>query len=313
MNTYLPEGSLISTAKNHEYISTMAGLERALERQIILEAPAILCDRDYRLHVSLGAHAKGIIPREESLAVCAGESIKDIAVLTRVGKPVCFTVTGFGYGEEGERIAYLSRRRAQEECRTYYVSTLLPGDIVEARVTHLEAFGAFMDIGCGTAALLPIDSISVSRISHPRDRLSVGDRLCAVIRSIDERGRIYLSTKELLGTWEENAAQFSQGQTVKGIVRSVESYGIFIELTPNLAGLAEPKEGVRAGESAAVYIKSILPDRMKIKLILIDTAAEREPAAPMRTFIDTERIRHIDRFVYSPPESRRLIETVFSQ
>lgn len=312
MNTYLPEGSLIGTPKNHEYISSLCGLERALERQIILEAPAILCDRDYQLHVSLGPHAKGIIPREEALSPPMGEDIKDIAVLTRVGKPVSFLITGFGYGESGERIAYLSRRRAQEECRAYYISTLVPGDIVEARVTHLESFGAFMDVGCGTPALLPIDAISVSRISHPSDRLTVGERIFAIVRSIDERGRIYLSTKELLGTWEENAALFAEGQTVKGIVRSVESYGIFIELSPNLAGLAEPKACVRAGQSAAVYIKSILPDRMKVKLILIDTTDEHEERPPMRTFIDTDAVSHIDRWVYSPRESRRLIETVFT-
>ena len=66
-------------------------------------------------------------------------------------------------------------------------------------------------------------------------------------------------------------SQFSAGETVAGIVRSVEPYGIFVELTPNLAGLAEVKEGVIPGQQASVYIKSILPARMKIKLIIIDT------------------------------------------
>lgn len=60
-----------------------------------------------------------------------------------------------------------------------------------------------------------------------------------------EDGRICLSQRELLGTWEENASLFEQGETVAGIVRSVEDYGIFVELTPNLAGLAEFREGVR--------------------------------------------------------------------
>ena len=311
MNTYKPEGSLIGTPKNHEYISSLQGLERALERQVILEAPAILCDQDFNLHVSLGAHARGILPRDEVLAPAAGEGIKDIAILTRVGKPVAFLVTGFGIGEEGERIAYLSRRRAQEECREIFIRNLYPGDIVEARVTHLESFGAFLDVGCGVVGLLPIDTISVSRISHPRDRLSVGESIYAIVKAIDERGRIYLSTKELLGTWEENAALFSEGQTVRGVVRSIESYGIFVELTPNLAGLAEPKEGVVLGQSAAVYIKSILPDRMKIKLVLIDTFDASEERAPMRTFIDTEKVEHVDRWVYSPSVCRRIVETVF--
>lgn len=68
---------------------------------------------------------------------------------------------------------------------------------------------------------------------------------------MDPAGRVSLSHKELLGTWEENAALFSPGETVSATVRSVESYGIFVELTPNLAGLAEPKAGVRAGSRPA--------------------------------------------------------------
>ena len=61
MNIYKPEGMLISTYQNHEYISTQKGLEKALEKQIILEAPAVLCDQDFNLHVSLGTRIKGIM------------------------------------------------------------------------------------------------------------------------------------------------------------------------------------------------------------------------------------------------------------
>ena len=81
-----------------------------------------------------------------------------------------------------------------------------------------------------------------------------------------------MTLKELLGTWEENAALFSAGETVPGIIRSIETYGIFVELTPNLTGLAELKEGVSVNENAAVYIKSIIPERMKIKLVILDSS-----------------------------------------
>ena len=162
----------------------------------------------------------------------------------------------------------LSRRAAQQECVKEFLLQLNAGDIVDAKVTHLEHFGAFVDIGCGVVSLLSIDCISVSRITHPHDRFSVGDNIKAVIKSVDpESGRIYVTHKELLGTWEENAANFAVGQTVAGIVRSVEDYGIFVELTPNLAGLAEYKEGVSVGQTAAVYIKNMVKERMKIKLV----------------------------------------------
>lgn len=93
----------------------------------------------------------------------------------------------------------------------------------------------------------------------------------------------------------------------------MEEYGVFVELTPNLAGLAELREGgcpPRPGQSVAVYIKSIIPDRMKIKLVLIDTGGESaQPRAP-KYFIDG-RTSHISSWRYSPACASKLIESVF--
>lgn len=311
MNDYMPEGSLIKTARNYDFISSRIGLEKALERRIILEAPVILCDHNFDLHVELHGGITGIMPRQEVEYSQDGEGTKDIAILTRVGKTVCFKVSGFREMPNGEVVAMLSRRAAQVECVENYIKTLLPGDIVRAKVTHIESFGAFVDLGCGRISLLSIDSISVSRISHPSARLSVGDMIYVVVKSIDSKGRIYVSMRELLGTWEENASIFSEGETVRGIVRSVESYGIFVELAPNLAGLAEYREDVFPSQTAAVYIKSILPDKMKIKLILIDTDDEATKPSPLNYFINTERVLHIDSWTYSPKGANKLIETVF--
>lgn len=311
MNTYMPEGWLIKTEKNCQLISSKAGLERALDEQIILEAPAVLCDHNFNLHVELGSGIRGVIPREEIEFSQAGEETKDIAILTRVGKTVSFKVLGFRKTSSGETQALLSRRAAQRECIENYISSLIPGDIIPAKVTHLENFGAFIDIGCGKISLLSIDSISVSRISHPSARLSVGDMIYVVVRSIDDKGRIFVSGRELLGSWEENAALFSEGETVRGIVRSVESYGIFIELTPNLAGLAEYHENVKVGQTAAVYIKSIIPDKMKIKLIIIDTDEYSMSARPLTYFIDPKETSHIDKWKYSPPHAQKTVETIF--
>jgi small subunit ribosomal protein S1 len=201
-------------------------------------------------------------------------------------------------------------------CQKHYISQLSPGDIVDARVTHLETFGAFCDIGCGCVSLLPIDTISVSRISHPKDRFHCGDDIKAIIKSIED-GKITLSQKELLGTWEQNAAEFEIGQTVTGIIRSVESYGVFIELAPNLAGLAEVRGEMQIsqlrqmiGKPVAVYIKSIVPDRMKIKLVLID-AEGCMPTPKKITYYVDPTVSHISRWVYSPLGAQKRIETSF--
>ena len=314
---YCPE-SFPSPASDIEYTSSLSGLERAMREGKILKANVLFCDSSMRLHIDLG-EIRGIIERSEAVYCRGDETIKDIAVISRVGKRVAFKVIGFT-SERGQTVALLSRRLAQQECNEKYVSLLRAGDVIPATVTHLESFGAFLDIGCGLSSLLTVDSISVSRISHPHDRFGVGENLYVVVKSRDaDSGRIYVSMRELLGTWEENAAGFEVGQTVSGIIRSVESYGIFVELTPNLAGLAEIKENMEdpsslVGTASAVYIKSILPDRMKIKLVLIDSYRQSDivrPTYPIHYFTDPQQTPHISYWRYSPPSSRKLIESVF--
>ena len=315
-NTYLPEGLLISTPENREYISSLSHLERAMNEGKILESTVLLCDNKMQLHVDLYG-IEGIIEREESLYSQDGAKIKDIAVITRVGKPVCFKVISIDLSG-AKPIVYLSRRAAQIECMREYIDKLLPGDIIKARICHLETFGAFVDIGCGITSLCSVDCISVSRISHPSDRLTVGEYVYTVVKTKDiESGRIFVSMRELLGTWEENAALFEAGQTIAGVIRSVEDYGVFVELAPNLAGLAEIRDGTREkllssiGQYAAVYIKSIIPERMKIKLVLIDSYKGTPPPKEIKYFIDVKNTNHIDSWRYSPQASSKLVETVF--
>ena len=243
MSEFLPEGKLINNRENLACLSSIRSLREAIYTQKILEAPAVVCDSYHNLTVELGSF-RGIIPREEGALGIRDGSVRDIAVISRVNRPVCFVVTDIKTDQSGREYAVLSREKAQKMCLESYISTLNKGDIVNARITHLESFGAFADIGCGIVALMPIDSISVSRIEHPKERFYAGMDIKAVIKSI-ENGRISLSHKELLGTWEQNAVNFRAGETVSGIVRSVENYGAFVELAPNLAGLAESKEGVK--------------------------------------------------------------------
>ena len=315
-NLYLPEGDLLTKAENAEFISSLAGLERAMLTGRILEAPALLCDNELCLHVDLMG-VDGIIEKNEAVYSPTGAPPKDIAVITRVGKPVCFKVIGIEQ-RNGRAVARLSRREAQRECIESYVTRLRCGDVIPAKVTHMESFGAFVDVGCGVISLLCIDCISVSRISHPRDRLQVGLPIQVVVKSIDqENRRLFVSMRELLGTWEQNAAEFEVGQTVAGIVRSVEPYGIFVELAPNLAGLAElrcdsaPLSEQWVGRYTAVYIKSIIPERMKVKLVLVDAYHGELRKMPLRYFLDAESCPHMDYWRYSPESASKLVETVF--
>lgn len=309
-NNYKPEGQLSPKGESpySPPFNSMIPLQEAMAAGKILEARSTVCTSARDLIVDLG-FCKGIIPHHEGALGIADGTTRDIAIISKVNKPVCFKVLSLDTDESGNLRPVLSRRAAQQDCMDHYISKLKPGDIIDVRVTHLENFGCFVDIGCGIPSLIPIDNISISRISHPHDRFYPGQSIKAVVCSM-ENGRITLSHKELLGTWEENASLFRSGETVAGIIRSVENYGIFVELTPNLTGLAEPKPGVYPGQQASVYIKSLLPDKMKVKLIIVDSFDAAYQLPEPQYFISSG---HLERFTYSPDCACRKIETVFSQ
>lgn len=306
MRNYYPEGEIFFTPDNQNSIKTIFSLQEAMLQKKILEARVSLCDNDHNLHVELPC-AKGIIPRDEGAIGISDGTTKDIALITKVNKPVCFVVTEINKDENGNYTAVLSRRKVQERCMDEFINRLSAGDVIPAKVTHLEQFGAFVDIGCGIPSLIPIDAISISRISHPSDRFQPGQNIFVVIKDVCG-GRVWLSHKELLGTWEENASKFHYGETVSGIIRSVEDYGIFVELAPNLAGLAEPKEGVSVGQHASVYIKALIPEKMKVKLIIVDVFSGTHLHRAPEYFITDGHISH---WRYSPDLSPKVIESRF--
>ena len=306
--SYLPEGSYMVQPAVRQAFSTLGALRQAQDEGRILEAVAQRCTAAHDLLFDLGI-AQGILPRVScALGVAEGDT-REIAILSRVGKPTCFVVTDIDESTDPPT-AWLSRTIVQQKAQDRLLDSLRPGDVIPARVTHLEPFGAFVDAGCGVPSLIGIENLSVSRICHPGDRLTVGQSILAAVRTMEpENRRISLTHRELLGTWAQNAALFSVGETVRGVVRSIEPYGVFIELTPNLSGLAEPRADLRPGMAVSVYIKSILPQRMKVKLTVIDVLAPYDAPTPPRYFI-TEG--HIDEWIYTPVGcDKKPVKTVF--
>ncbi|MBE6890496.1 MAG: S1 RNA-binding domain-containing protein [Ruminococcaceae bacterium] len=306
MNEFKPEGTM------QNIIYTKAVLDRAMLTGKILEAKVRLCDENHNLILDLGC-MKGFIPKEEAALGIKEGTTRDIAIISRVNKICCFTVKGFRQ-INGELFAILSRTDAQQQALDHLFAHCDIGDIIDAKITHLDRFGAFADIGCGIVGLISIENISVSRISHSSDRFYIGQDIRVVVKDKDlESKRFSLTHKELLGTWQENAALFAPGQTVAGCVRSVEDYGIFVELTPNLSGLAELGEysELKNGTGVSVYIKSIVPDKMKIKLSIVDVF--RDPVLPPEEYKYFIKEKNIERFVYSVPASRKQTLTVFKK
>ncbi|MCL1832291.1 MAG: S1 RNA-binding domain-containing protein, partial [Oscillospiraceae bacterium] len=177
---YLPEGALLNKPENERFIESAAALQECMANGRTVEAICSVCDASHNLIIDFG-FMKGIIPRNEGAIGIDDGSTRDIALISRVNKPICFKVTGFDNGT-----AILSRKNAQLECIERYINRLSPGDVISARITHLEQFGCFVDIGCGLPSLIPIDSISVSRISHPSDRFFIGQEVAVAVKSIDK-------------------------------------------------------------------------------------------------------------------------------
>lgn len=270
-----PEGRLLRTPENQAALSSRAALDRARALGTIVEGRALLCTPDHDLIVRLGPFT-GRIPRAETALGIREGTTREIAILSRVGKPVACTVSGW----EGDT-PLLSRRQAQAQALAALLDTPV-GTILPATITHLEPFGAFVDVGCGVVSLVSVRDLSVSRIPHPSSRVRVGQALYVLLTGTDrDLGRVYLSHKELLGTWAENAAAFAPGMTVPAVLRSIQPYGGFWELTPNLSGLSDQVGDLREGDRAAVYLRAIQPDRRKIKLTVLGPL-EPEPApAPL--------------------------------
>lgn len=280
--TYYPEGMFPAELRCSGM--TREQLKKAYLEGTILEGTARSANASHDLLVDLGS-VQGVIPREETAIGIADGSVRDIAILSRVGKPVCFQILSIEGLYSDQPTILLSRRSAQQEALDHLLYQVPTGTVLPAVVTHLDRFGAFCDIGCGNVSLLSIEHISISRINHSRDRFTEGQHIFVAILSRDLRQkRLSLTHRELLGTWTENAAQFNVGETVVGIVRSIKDYGVFIELSPNLSGLAEYRDDLLPGDRVSVYIKAILPERQKVKLIVIRTLPQDNATPPIHYY-----------------------------
>lgn len=290
---------------------SLSDLREAMETRAILESTVQKCDTAQNLHVPLGG-LTAIVPRSEVTAPWISGAERDIAILSRVGKPICFTVESICADAKGAPQITISRRKAQESAMAAFQKTLRPGAVVTGRVVGLASFGAFVDIGCGIVALLPTEYISAAHIRHPDQRFRLGQKISAVVKVFDKDARrITLTHKELLGTWLENAGRFDVGDTVHGIVRGVKDYGCFVELTPNLSGLTDRREDLREGDGVSVTLRSIHPENMKIKLQVIERLPDVPKPAPLSYHI-TDGV--LDRWVYSPVNyAGTPVETVFTR
>lgn len=189
------------------------------------------------------------------------------------------------------RRVVVSRRgllaREREEKRAGAVRALLPGTTLSGRVTKVEAFGAFVDVG-GVEGLVHVSQLAWTRVEKPEEVVKAGDQVKVQVLEVSPDGkRIGLSMKALLpDPWIAWTAEHGPGSLVEGTVTRVASYGAFLELAPGIEGLAHvsqlapggarsAREALRVGQKATVRVVSTDPGQRRIALSLLGDSGDR--------------------------------------
>ncbi|MBI5654067.1 S1 RNA-binding domain-containing protein [Candidatus Uhrbacteria bacterium] len=172
-----------------------------------------------------------------------------------------------------------SEKSVWETKQESVISKYKVGTTVEGDVTAVTDFGAFVRFDTNLEGLVHISEIAWQRIDHPRDVLKVGDHVRAEIINI-EGSKIFLSMKKLMDDpWKHVGERFNIGQMVKGKVIKINPFGLFVELDPDIHGLAhiselsnrpvkDVNEIARIGDEFEFRIVSIEPENHRLGLSL---------------------------------------------
>ena len=115
-----------------------------------------------------------------------------------------------------------------------------PGQKVSGRVASVKDYGAFVELEPGVEGLIHLSEIDWSRrAKHPTKTFAPDADAEAVVLAVQpDQRRISLSSKRLTpDPWDTHAATLEVGQVVKGVVRKIENYGLFVEIAPGIEGL----------------------------------------------------------------------------
>lgn len=229
-------------------------------------------DTNLNLVGYIGNNIKSIMPREEVSSVVNEENglVEEKHVLNKVGKVIPVCIKEVIQNADGSIELILSKKILELKVRKWMYMHLKPGVKLRGTVVNLLDYGAFVDVGGGVTGLIKLRDISDSMIKSPDEVLRVGQKINVIVKKYDrDTGKIELSYKEQLGTFEQNVKNIKEGDIIEGTVKNRIKTGIFIELKPNLVGMAEHVNGVEYGQKVLVSVKKISYEKKKIKLIII--------------------------------------------
>lgn len=245
-------------------------LQNIKDNQQVLDMYIEEIDENLNMIGKIGKNVKAIIPRGEASSVVGEDGlVEEKFIVNKVGKvlPVC--IKEIVQNNEGIELI-MSKRLLELKVRKWMYMHLKPGVKLRGIVVGLKDYAAFVDVGGGVTGILKLHDMSDSRLTNASDMFKLGQRINVVVKKYDrDTGRIELTYKELLGTFEENVKEFKEGDIVEGIVRNRIKSGVFVELKPNVIGIAEHVNGIESNQKVLVSIKKINLEKKKIKLVII--------------------------------------------
>lgn len=245
-------------------------LKNIKETQQVLDMYIEEVDENLNMIGKVGKDIKAIIPRDEASSVVGDDGlVEEKYIVNKKGKvlPVCIKEI---VQNDNQIELIMSKKILELKVRKWMYMHLKPGVKLRGIVVGLKDYAAFVDVGGGVTGILKLQDMSDSILTNSADMFKLGQRIEVIVKKYDrDTGRIELSYKELLGTFEENVKKFNEGDIVEGVVRNRIKTGVFVELMPNIIGIAEHVNGIEYGQKVLVSIKKINLEKKKIKLIII--------------------------------------------
>src|ERR1700752_2982552 len=157
--------------------------------------------------------------------------------------------------------------------RRYPTSTRLFG-----KVTNIVDYGAFVEIKPGIEGLVCVSEMYwTNKTVAPSKTVTLGDEVEVMVLEIDEdKRRISLGMKQCMpNPWEEFAMNHKKGDKVKGVIKSITDFGVFIGLPGNIDGLVHLSDlsWQSTGEEAVKNLKK--GDEVETVVLSIDVERER--------------------------------------
>ncbi len=274
------DGRLILSAKRAAFERAWKRIEEAYNDQRTVEGPVIEVVKG-GLILDIGL--RGFLPaslvdirRVRNLEAFLGDRLEcKVIELNRSRNNVVLS-----------RRAVLEEERKEE--RERILTSLEEGMVVQGTVSNLVDFGAFVDLD-GIDGLIHISELSWNHVDHPSEVVQVGEEVEVKVLEVDrDRERISLGLKQTRkDPWQEIVERVNIGETIKGRVTKLVSFGAFVEVAEGVEGLIHiseladhhvetPDEIVRSGDEVEARIIDVDARRRRLSLSLRPKREERE-------------------------------------